>query len=264
MSISTFSQFIYGFTVTATNKIIPFSESSGTYTLTAELDIGSYSATEYYTHVAEKMTSASAADGLGQEYTLTYNRVTRIVTIAAATTFELLCSSGFGIGSDAYPTLGFSNTSDKTGSNSYDSDSESGSLYRPQAILKDYIGPDKYRLKEKAVVSESADGQTVQTANFGDGQRIRMNIWLINSKNITFKGANVETNVNGVSDALDFMDFAITKAKLEFMADRDAPDTFNTVILDSTSEDNKGTAYILEQMDADSFYQTNELIFRVL
>lgn len=264
MSITTWSQFLYGFTVTATNNLIPFSENSGAYTLNASLEIGSYSATEYFAHVADKMTSASAASGLGQEYTVTFNRVTRIVTIAAANSFELLCATGLGIGSDAYPTLGFSNASDKTGAATYDSDTTAGSLYRPQAILKNYIGPDKFRLKEKAVVSESADGTIVQTASFGDGQRIQMNIWLANSKNVTFANGVVETNVTGVADILTFMDFAITKAKMEFMADRDSPDSFYTVMLESTGADGKGTAYILEQMDADSFYQTNDITFRVL
>jgi hypothetical protein len=68
-------------------------------------------------------------------------------------------------------------------------------------------------------------------------------------------------NANGLADARSFLDYLITKAKVEFMPDRDTPNTFHNVLLEGTEYDKDGTAYKLKNITRD-VYTTGLLKFR--
>lgn len=253
--LTTRSLFYYGFTVTRDNYNLDFNE--GGPELTAQLRVGSYSATEY----AQEMEDALNAVG-ALEYTVTFNRTTRKITIAASGTFALLSFTGSHLGSSVWVMAGFSILANKTGAASYLGDSAAGSEYRPQAVLKDYVDPEHFKVKEFAKVNVAASGD-VQMVQFGTGKRFRGNIWQITDRTAT-DNSTWETQSSAIAKAIDFLDFLITKGKVEFMPDRDSPNTYYRAVIERTSESGQGTQYLLNEMDAKDFYQTGPLLFRVL
>jgi hypothetical protein len=87
MTIETRSKFYYGHTVNEANLYINFDDGSGE--VTAQLRAGSYSLTDYVTEVARAMNEVG-----GQEYTVTVDRSTRLITISASANFSILFLSG--------------------------------------------------------------------------------------------------------------------------------------------------------------------------
>jgi hypothetical protein len=83
--IQTLSQFYYGHEVGFDNRYLNFSENGGDE-LTAEIDPGSYSLTDFCSAVAAALNSASEL----YDYTVTVDRSTRIITISADGDFEIL------------------------------------------------------------------------------------------------------------------------------------------------------------------------------
>ena len=63
------------------------------------------------------------------------------------------------------------------------------------------------------------------------------------------------------------MEFCITKAKLEFMVDADQPNTFETMILEKTEQDQNGVEFELREMVSQNlpdFYEVTGLVFRLI
>jgi len=254
--LTTRSTFYYGFTVTRDNYAIDFDE--GGPQLTAYLTIGAYTVTEYIAEVKRALDSVGALT-----YTVTFNRTTRKITIAATGTFALKCLTGTHVGSGIWTMAGFSAT-DKTGAATYTGENGAGSEYRPQAVFKDYISPTHFKVKEFAKVNVAADG-TVQMVEFGTGQRFQCNIWQVTDKvNTATSNPTWETQSGAIANTLLFLDFLITKGKVEFMPDRATPATFYGAILDRSEASSQGTSYTLNEMEAKDFYQTGRLTFRVL
>jgi hypothetical protein len=167
-SISTLSTFYYGHDVTSDNYSIPFDE--GGSELFATLNIGNYSLTEYAEEIERALNVAGALT-----YTVTVNRTSRKITIAATGVFTLRCNTGSTNAVGAWSMMGFATIADKTGLNTYLADNASGSEYRCQGLLDDYTMPEDNELKESAVVNESASG-VIQIVHFGDGKRMECNI----------------------------------------------------------------------------------------
>jgi len=253
--LTTRSSFFYGFTVTRDNQNIDFNE--GGSPLLAVLNIGAYSATEFVAEIKRAMDAAGALT-----YTVTFNRSTRKITIAATGTFALLCNSGSHVGSSPWTLSGFSTASDKTAAATYTGENVAGSEYRPQAVLKDYISPDHFKLKEFARVNVATDG-TTQMVDFGTTTRFQGNIWQVTDRTVP-TGATWETQASAISNTISFLDFLITKGKVEFMPDRATPATFHKAILERTEQSGNGTQYQLQEFDAKDFYQTGRMVFRVL
>ena len=252
-TIQTLSAFYFNTKVESTNYALDFDEGGGE--IQASLDIGDYTMEELATEIARAMNVVG-----GQTYTCTLNRTTRIYTISASSNFSLLSFTGSRLGSSIWSTIGYVTTSDKTGANTYDGDNASGSEYRPQFILKDYIARDDFRVKEDAVVNRAVSGE-IQSVTYGDGARIQMEINLITNKT----GLNQSyfySNATGKADALTFMNYLITKSKVEFMPDVSTRSTYYKVILESTEESDTGTQFSLKNMQVPDFYTTGPLIFR--
>ena len=114
----------------------------------------------------------------------------------------------------------------------------------------------------KAVVNESASGEEVEVVSFGEKSLIEMDIQYVT--NTVYKESVIETNGSNVDELVSFMDFAKSKKKFEFMEDRDDPDTFKVVLLESTPSSSTGTGYRLEIMpDIGNVYEIKQLKMRV-
>lgn len=256
MSITTISKFYYNYSIDATNYQIDFDE--GGSELTAELNFGDYSLTEFVTEVQRAMNAAGALT-----YTVSVARSTRYITISAGSNFSLLTTSG-SHGANTFSLLGFSGA-DKTGASTYTGSSGAGSVFTPQFRLQSYVPPENYRSKRNVTIHETANSN-IEVVYFGNLQMIEMDIRF--STNIEQPSSGpITNNSTGVADLNSFMNFLISKAKLEFMPDANDPDTYYTVILESTAQDKNGTEYKLKErtdISAPGYYDTGVLVFRVV
>jgi hypothetical protein len=213
--ILTLSLFYFGTTVTINNRSIDFDEGAGE--LYADLKVGDYSLTEYAAEVQRALRLAGS-----QAYTVTFNRASRTLTIAAPLAFDLLVSSGSRLGTSAWAMMGFTGA-DLTGLLSYEGDEGAGEEYQTQHPVNNYLASKDSRVKEQATVNSTPSGIT-QMINFGDSRRISMNIRLITDltgvQNLPFFD-----NANGVDDFRNFMDYLLTKVRVEFMEDVDVRTT---------------------------------------
>lgn len=253
--IYTRSKFYYGHTINQNNNIILFNEGSGD--LEATIPNGSYSLTDYVTAVIAAMNTVSS-----NSYSASLDRSTRKITISGTSNFTLDITNS-GVGTSAYPLMGF--TSDKTGSNSYEGDTGSGSEYLPQFWLQDYVDFEYNKKFLQGTVKESASG-IPEVVSFGLSTSMRANITFINDFEHS-DNSSIEENTSGLDDAIDFMDYAINKGPMEFIKDRDTTSSYTKVILSSTPESSDGIGYRLKELTSrgvSDYYETGLLEFRAL
>lgn len=261
MALSTFSQFFYGFTVDSTSNLIDFDETGGSSGLQATINTGSYTLTDYLSAVKTALDAA----GTGT-YTLSVARSTRLVTIAGPSGgFSLLTNSGAGSGSSPWSLLGFDETADQTGATGYTGASGAGFVYLPQFRLQDYVSSSDWQELVDVNVIESANGD-IETFAFGTRNFIQANITYANDYTQPTSSI-IKNNTSGVADLRSFMADITKKRPFEFMVDLDTPDTYQEVLLESTSKSKDGTGFMLKEMytkGMPGYYETGNLIFRVL
>lgn len=257
MSITTRSAFYYGFTITALNSSIDFNE--GGSELQATLNNGDYTLEEFLAEVQRALNAAGALT-----YSVSVNRTTRIMTISATGTFSLLAGTGTRIGTGAWSLMGWAAAND-TGANTYNGDTGAGFEYLPQVKFYGYRPSAHHVEKNDAVVNEASSG-LIQVVQFGTRRfiecEIRMNV---NNGAISACQPSIESNATGLDDTIDFMEYAITKAKMEFMPDRGSRSTFQKVLLESTEAAKNGTAFrLMEVKSGPGYWETGRLVFRVV
>ena len=257
--ITTKSQFYFGHTISngaggsLGNFRIDFKEGAGP-ALVATLNAGDYSLTEFTLEVKRALDAAGALT-----YTVTVNRTTRKITISATGVFSLLTFTGVNQGTAVWTLLGYTILADKTGFATYLAENESGFSYRPQAVLREFVGRDDNLEKIDAVVNISSSG-VVQVVTFGDQRYFRFEIQPIT--NLTLNSCpDIDNNQSAVAQARQFFEYAITKAKMEFMPDRDTAATFYKVLLDSTEKSKQGTSYELQTL-AFNVYESGKVVLR--
>lgn len=251
--INTLSQFFYGTTVTILNRAIDFDEGGGF--LTATLRVGSYSVTEYAAEVQRAMREAGT-----QAYVVTFNRSTGLMTISAPFNFEINIATGPRAGTGAYTMMGFTGLVDLIGANSYTGNALCGDRYVTQYVVNDYVRDEHNIVKENGTVNSTPAG-LVQQVTYGDGSRIQMNIRVITDKT-DLKLDPFFNNPTGIADFMRFIAFALSKGTLEFMPDKDLPNTFFKVYLESTREDRSALRFTLKNMKTPDFYESGTLVFR--
>ena len=253
-TLTTLSKFYYGHVVTSLNRYIDFKEGSlANPELTATLNVGDYTATEYAAEVQRAMRVAGAL-----VYTVSFNRTTRKLTISAPSNFYLTVTGGSHLGTTAYTMMGFTGNFGPV--TTATANTTTGKEYRNQYPLFKYTDPSENLVKETASVNVSAVGVT-QLISFGDGARAEMNIRLITNKT-GLKNNPFYENVNGKADAIEFMSYVISKYKVEFMPDVDIPATFYKLIIESTGDSRNGTEFYLKNMKTPGVYETGNLVFR--
>lgn len=255
--IKTKSLFYYGFEVESGQNFIDFTEASTPLVnRIAELAPAKYSMTEFFSELARALTAAGT-----QSYTCTFNRATRIAQISAPASFTLLSFSGQFTAGTLWDKIGIDKTSDQSGTN-VSGVNPAGKAYRPQFYLLDYLDSEKNKDAVDSSINETASGR-VESITFGLKKLVEMNIGLIN--NYTWANdINVDYDINGIANAVEFMDNIIQKSRIEFMPDRDDVNTFETLRLESTEKSSKGTGYRLRESTniAPDIFETGRLIFR--
>lgn len=251
--IYTRSSFYYGHTVDQNNNVIVFNEGSGD--IEATMRFGKYSLTDYSVEVARAMNSISL-----NSYVVAVDRATRVLTISGTSNFSFDPVAA-GAGNSAFPLMGY--TVAKTGSNSYAGDEGSGSEYRPQFYLQNFVDFDKNKEYLQGTVKESASGKA-EVVSFGLARFMECSVDFINDfpRNA---GSIVEENLTGEADAIDFMDYLVSKGQLEFMPDRDTPSSYTKVFLESTALSRDGVGYRLYEYTnrgVNDFFTTQTLKFR--
>ena len=258
--ITTRSLFYYGHTITESNNLLDFKEGAGSE-LTATLNVGEYSLTDFLTEVARAMNDAGALT-----YSLSVNRSTRIITVSTTSAFTLLAGTGTHVGNSAYSLLGFS--SDTSSATSHIATIASGSEWRPQWVMQDYVSFDDNVSSIDGIKRESTSGQ-VEVISFGKRYIMEGNFKLITDNFqapiSSTDSTSLENDSSGVANARAFLTYAISKAPLEFMPNRSAPSTFEECILESTPESQDGLAFKIKEMYSiklPSYYETGLLKFR--
>lgn len=255
--INTYSKFYYGHEIDEDNYKLDFDE--GGSQLTAELNYGEYTLTEFVVELQRALNAAGALT-----YTCSVNRSTRIITIAASGNFTLRVATGTNSGTSVFALVGFTG-SNRTGSATYAGDTASGSVYSPQFLLQDYVPAENNQKASDVTVNESATG-IVEMVRFGIIEMIEMNIRFITNI-VQPSGGPIISDTSGVSNANTFMRYIVNKYPVEFIPDVDTPATFHKVILESTANDSKGAAYKLRErfdIGIPGYYETGLLTFRVV
>lgn len=257
MALLTLPQFYYGHTVLGTvNASIDFNE--GGPEIQATMNPGDYTLTTYVEEVVRALNAAGS-----NTYTATVARATGIITINSTGNFQLLFATGTRVGTSAGPLMGFA-TADTTLGTTAVGTLRSGSRYRPQALVDNHVSASNFVEKTDAVVNESASGK-VQVIQFGTTQFHEMDIVLATSKTISQAVSQIEQNLTGEADLRAFMNYAITKAVMEYMPDRDTASTFDSVLLESTPASRQGTGYRLQEIrGGPGYFSTGTLRFRVV
>jgi hypothetical protein len=123
----------------------------------------------------------------------------------------------------------------------------SGSEYKPQFLLQKYTPFEKNKSFAQAKVNQSASG-VVEVISFGSVEIMECRIEFITDINQGTGSTPIETDLNGVDNTLDFLNYCITKGNIEFIPDRDAPNTYQKCLLESTSSNRNGTGFKLNEL----------------
>jgi hypothetical protein len=255
MTIQTRSKFYFINEVDDSNLNLPFDEGSGE--INAQLNVGGYSVTQLAVEIARALNDAGS-----QPYTVSFDRENRTYTISSDATFTLLGASGATSGLSIFPTIGF-DLIDKSGQLSYSSDSVAGNEYKPQFFLQRFTPFENFREKVDSKVNEAASGN-LETVSFGERRFMEFELRFVTDIDQGPNGV-IETNVNGVSNLRDFMEFITNKLPLEFMADRKDVSTFETILLERTPESPDGVNFKIKeqfQQGLAGYFRTGTLRFR--
>lgn len=256
MSIYTFSKFYWGFEVDGTNNKLDFNEGSGE--VTATIDYGSYTPEEIATEIQSKLNAAG-----NNTYTASFNRTTRILTIASDSSMVLLTNTGSNSENTIFTDLGYSTASDTSSATSHAAGSTLGGSYTPQFILQDYIPTTNWIEQLHSTVNETVTGSQ-ELITFGDKSMMQCNIKYITNVTQPSDGP-ITNNASGVSNALTFLAWICKKNKVQFMPDKDTVATYENLVLDSSSMSKDGTILKLKEnydIGLPQYYETGVLVFR--
>lgn len=254
--ILTYGKFYYGHSVTTTNRYLDFKEGAGP-DLVATIDAGEYSLTDFCNKVSIALNNAGALT-----YTVTVNRITRIITISATGAFTLLCATGTNAGQSIWSLLGF-DAVDTGSSATQVGDFASGSEWIPQYMPQDSVEFDNNQMHIDGTVKQSTDG-TVEAVKFGTKKIMECNYKFI-TNTLQTSNSPILSDVSGVENARAFMEYAVTKADLEFIPNKNDPSVFTKCILESTAEDKDGLSFKLKEQYSQGlvgYYETGLLKFR--
>jgi hypothetical protein len=259
MTIKTYSAFTYGHTITDDNKYIQIDEGSGE--ITAELDIGSYTLGSFVNAIASSLNNAL---GTSNSYSASIDRSTRKITVSADGNFDILISSGSLIGAGAFSLMGFTGA-DLVSASSYEGNLSSGGIFEPQFYLQKYIGFENYRKTLQASVNESASGN-VEVVSYGRINFMECTITM-QTNIVQGKGSVLRSDPQGETSLRNFLDYATTKAPIEFVKDISTPSAFTNCLLEKTPDSSSGVDYKIKELYSKGFseyFESGMLVFREL
>lgn len=256
MAISTKSLFYFGVSVSSNvNQYVNFSEGSGGE-LSGVFPVGNYSMYSSVLKLQAVLNDKGALD-----YTVTLNRSTRKVTITATGTFSIKAATGSQASSSLWSWFGF--TTDRTGSNTYTSNGVIGSQYEPQFYLQNYISSNDFKVSVSEKINQSASGN-IEVVRFGNVSKTQFSVEY--ATDIVQNSGSVITNdASGVSNLRNFLISITNKIPIEFMANKAVPDSYETLLLESTESSSNGTGFKLNEMYGSGlpfYFSSGNLLFR--
>lgn len=258
MSLSTYSKFYYGQTVTIDNQYIDIDEGVGA--IAVLIPVGSYTLTKLIEIVAQSLNAYGT-----NTYTVSVNRATRYVTITSNNPVDILWATGANTSKSIASLLGFASM-DTLATVSTTGSAACGSVYTPQLPLQSYIPTTNSFKAASATVSKSASGNKVSVQSFGEERFMKCNIKFVT--NIAQpSGSKLRSDTSAVTNLLSFLNYITTKAPIEFMEDEDNSATFEKLILESTASQSDGTGYELKEYydkNLPGYFETGSLTFKVI
>lgn len=258
--ITTNSSFWYGWEIDETNYLLDFRYASDVADRQAELRFGRYSSTTLCTEIERAMAEAGT-----NAFIATFDRTTRKFTISNPVTFSLLSNTGAAAdtSASALEYLGFDTSADQTGADEYTAATACRPFeYLPQFKLQSVSYGHGKRLRNP-IVSETESG-IVELTHFGEIEPVAFEIKGITD--LPSDGTVIANNPTGVADADALMSWMIKKGLVEFMPDRDDPEVYDDLILESTEQNSNGTEYeLIEEYDKGlvGYFRTGKLKLRV-
>lgn len=256
-SFSTLALFYYSEAVDTNNFYLDFDEGSGE--ITAEIEVGSYTFEQLAIAIESALNSIST-----NTYSVDFLRDERKFEITGSVPFALLIASGSHNGQSVLSLLGF-NGLDTSSDTVQISDSQAGSEYLVQFPLQSYVDQEDYQKAVSASINKSASGD-IEVVKFGTEKFYEFDIKFITNIDQGNHGP-VRTNLTGIQDVRSFLRFATTKSSLEMMLDFKDPDTYVTVLLESTEAEKNGTGYKLKELytkGLPGYFETGKLTFRLV
>lgn len=227
MSLNTHSKFYFGFEVDSDNLYLDFKE--GGPELTAQIAIGSYTMTDFAAAIQSAMNAESS-----NNYVVSIDRTTRIVTIAGDAAFDLLVTTGSHAGSSIFGELGFTGA-DLVGLATYSGATAIGTEYSTQFVLQSFVDADDQQNATYGTVNKAASGK-IEVVTYGNESYFDMEFKFITNIDNGLDGP-IRFKADGVDQFRNFMRYLVTKAPLEFMRDENDPSSFENIYLEGTPED---------------------------
>lgn len=252
--IFTKCSFYYGHTISENNSYIDFQEGADPV-LVAQVAVGEYSFTDFLNAVALALNDNGTLN-----YSVSANRATRIVTITADGNFRILGATGVNSGQSVGGLIGIQ--TDTALALSHTGTFASGSSWEPQFYPQDYVDFEDQQSAIDGVIKQSASGK-VETVSFGRKKIMEANFRFITD--VPQNNSVIVSDSSAVLKARTFLEYAITKADLEFIPDKLKPETFVKCILESTPEDQNGLGFKLKELYSlglAGYYETGVLKFR--
>ncbi|MBL0233244.1 MAG: hypothetical protein IPQ08_06225 [Chitinophagaceae bacterium] len=251
--------FLYGFDVSFNvNRYINFKNASLGPELTATLNVGNYTATEYMAAIKAAM---ELVDGVNT-YTVTLNRsingnTENRMTISTSGSFlSILFGTGTSAANSPATLIGFIST-DHVGFTSYTGTFSSGTILIPSLMpyTYNYLGPENFTMKD-GVKNISSSG-IKETLVFAD-QRFFEGEW----KYIANFGISTE-----LTQWQALVDYMTRQLSFEFTRSiNENPNLYEQCTLEKTPQDSNGMGHQFKQMMGEGlyrFYTTGPLTFRV-
>lgn len=258
MALSTYSKFYFGWQITIANQFLDFHD--GVSNKTAILTVGYYSATEMVLEIKKQMDAVTSV----LDFTVSFDRVTRKITVASTANFTLKITSGVNALQSAFPLLGFVGA-DKTGSTGYVGDNISGLEYKPQFKLQSYIPTTLNRKAISGAINKSASGK-IEVIRFGT-ERFMTCEFLFITDVLQESGSVIRTNTSAVAEFIQFIEWCTDKGTVEFMENENDPAIFEIFILESTAADEKGLDYELKELfdrGLSGYFNSGSLKFKLI
>lgn len=257
MATSKRAKIYYGWQITSSNRYIDFNDGAGVKLAT--LSIGSYNSQELANEIVKQMNAVSLVD-----FTCTFNRSTRKFTISSVSAFSLLFLTGVTFSQSVASLLGYTVT-DKTAALTYTSENASGYEYKTQFIPQSFKNTTTNRKSIEGTINKSSSG-VIEVIKFGNERFLEFELLFITNV-IQNDVSIIRTNITGVEDYLQFIEYATEKNTLEIMLDESNPSDFRSFLLESTESDSKGLDYeLIELYDRGlpEYFRSGKLTFRLL
>lgn len=251
--IQTLSAFNYGHTITANNAAINFIEPNElNVELTANIEQRDYSLGEFVDAIALAMNNVGDL-----VYSASLDRTTNKITISSTDTFELLPQSGSQANISAFSLIGFD--ADTSGASSYEAPNSSGFKYIPQYFLQNFIDFQDNETSNQAKVNISASGDIVEVVNFGVQNRMDCEIDFVKDGELAM---HINKTNTGLQELRQFLQYIRTKAKIEFIPDKDSPTSNITkCIADRIGRSSDATGFTIREDFNRNYFSSGRLTF---